>query len=108
MSIAPLTTASLSAPVDRPALLDAARGQAADDAQLRKTFDQFVGEAFYGQMLKSMRKSVGQAAYFHGGRGEEVFRGHLDQILAQEMAQSNASDFSGAMFEQFSLLTRRP
>jgi Rod binding domain-containing protein len=104
----PMMSAPTLAPIERPALLAAARADAVGDTELRKTFDQFVGEAFYGQMMKSMRKTVGQAAYFHGGRGEEVFREHLDQILSQEMAKSNAADFSGAMFEQFSQLTRRP
>ncbi|MEX0586965.1 MAG: rod-binding protein [Pirellulales bacterium] len=70
---------------------------------MREAFDSFVGETFYGQMLSAMRKSVGQAAYFHGGRAEEMFRGQLDQILAQEMTKSNAGDLTGSLFEQFKL-----
>ena len=38
-----------------------------------KAFDSFVGETFYGQMLKSMRKTVGKAAYFDGGRARRFF-----------------------------------
>jgi Rod binding domain-containing protein len=73
------------------------------DPALREAFDSFVGETFYGQMLSAMRKSVGQAAYFHGGRAEEMFRGQLDQILAQEMTKTNGGDLAGSLFEQFQL-----
>ncbi len=72
-------------------------------AKLRKTFDSFVGETFYGQMLSSMRKTVGKAAYFDGGRAEEIFTGQLDQVIAQKLAESTAQSFSGPMFDLFSL-----
>lgn len=71
--------------------------------KLRETFDQFVGETFYGQMLSSMRKTVGKPAYFHGGRGEEVFQGQLDQMLSEQLAKASAADFTGPMFELFAL-----
>ena len=45
----------------------------ADNPALRKAFDEFVGETFYGQMLKEMRKSQGKVAYFGGGQAEEIF-----------------------------------
>ena len=75
----------------------------ADSGELRRAFDSFVGETFYGQMLKSMRKTVGKPAYFHGGRAEEVFQGQLDQILAEEMTEASASTFTGPMYELFNL-----
>lgn len=71
--------------------------------RLRETFDQFVGETFYGQMLSSMRKTVGKPAYFHGGRGEEVFQGQLDQMLSEQLAKASAAEFTGPMFELFAL-----
>ena len=71
--------------------------------KLREAFDQFVGETFYGQMLGSMRKTLGKPAYFHGGRAEEVFQGQLDQVVAEQMAKANANSFTGPMFELFSL-----
>ena len=73
------------------------------EKEVREAFDQFVGETFYGQMLKSMRKSVGKPAYFHGGRAEEIFQGQLDQILAEEMTEASASQLTGPMFELFNL-----
>jgi hypothetical protein len=73
------------------------------DPKVRETFDQFVGETFYGQMLQSLRKTVGKTPYFNGGRGEEIFRGQLDQTLAQNMAKSDQGRFSNSMFDLFSL-----
>jgi Rod binding domain-containing protein len=69
-------------------------------AELREQFTQFVGEAFYGQMLKAMRATVGKPAYFHGGRAEEVFQGQLDQQLAEHLTEASAAKFAEPMFEQ--------
>jgi Rod binding domain-containing protein len=69
-------------------------------AELREKFTQFVGEAFFGQMIKAMRSTVGKPAYFHGGRGEEAFQGQLDQKMAEELAEKSASRFAEPMFER--------
>jgi Rod binding domain-containing protein len=74
-----------------------------EDPALRKAFDSFVGETFFGQMLSSMRKTVGKPAYFYGGRAEEIFRGQLDQELAAEMTKASANTFTGPMFDLFML-----
>jgi hypothetical protein len=68
--------------------------------ELRRHFTQFVGETFYGQMIKSMRSTVGKPAYFHGGRGEEVFRAQLDQTLAEHMTVATADRFADPMFHR--------
>ena len=78
----------------------------AEEGELRKQFDQFVGETLFSQMLKSMRKTLGKPAYFHGGRAEDVFTQQLDQILAQEIGNSSAEKFSEPMFEQFMMRRR--
>ena len=87
--------------------LQAAKTKAAQDKEgdkdLRKAFDTFVGETFYGQMLSSMRKTQKTPAYFNGGRAEEVFRGQLDQTLASEMSKSNANSFTGSLYDLFAL-----
>jgi len=74
-----------------------------DDPQLRETFDSFVGETFFSQMLGAMRKTQGKPAYFHGGQAEEIFQGQLDQMLAEKLAASSASQFTGPMFELFNV-----
>jgi len=73
------------------------------DKELRETFDTFVGEAFFGQMLSSMRKTVGKPAYFHGGRAEEMFTERLDQVLSEEITKSSAAQVAEPMFELFML-----
>jgi hypothetical protein len=75
----------------------------ADQLSEREAFDRFVGGTFYRQMLSAMQKTVGKPAYFHGGQGEEMFRGQLNQILADKMAEATADQFTGPMFELFSL-----
>ncbi|MBW3596818.1 MAG: rod-binding protein [Planctomycetes bacterium] len=74
-----------------------------DDKQLREKFDEFIGQAFFGQMTAAMRKTVGKPAYFHGGRAEEIFRGQLDQALTQELSESSAAEISEPMYELFTL-----
>jgi Rod binding domain-containing protein len=70
------------------------------EGELRDKFTQFVGEAFYGQMLKSMRSTVGKPAYFYGGHAEEVFQGQLDQTMAEHMTKASASKLADPMFER--------
>ena len=78
----------------------AAASQASPDA-LREAFGQFVGEAFYGQLLAAVRTTQGEPAYFHGGQAEKVFQGQLDQLLSQDLAASKAgSRWANALFEQ--------
>jgi Rod binding domain-containing protein len=68
--------------------------------ELRERFTQFVGEAFFGQMIKAMRSTVGKPAYFHGGQAEEVFQGQLDQQLAEHLTEASADRFAEPMFAQ--------
>jgi len=70
---------------------------------IREAFDDFVGQSFYGQLIGSMRKTVGKPAYLHGGRAEEVFQSQMDQQLAEHMSDATAGTFTGPMFELFSL-----
>ena len=63
------------------------RSRTSQQGELREVFDQFVGETFFGQLLKAMRQTVHEPAYFHGGRGEKVFQAQLDQVLAAKMSE---------------------
>ncbi len=74
--------------------------------ELRKAFNAFVGQTFYGQMLQSMGKTVGKPAYMYGGRTEEVFREKLNEVLAEKLSQASSEQFTGPMFELFSLQRR--
>jgi peptidoglycan hydrolase FlgJ len=74
-----------------------------DKLNERQAFDRFVGGTFYRQLLSSMQKTVGKPAYFHGGQAEEMFRGQLNQTLADKMAEATADQFTGPMYELFQL-----
>ena len=78
-----------------------AKGASAADKneELREAFTKFVGQTFFGQLIKAMRSTVGKPAYFYGGQGEEVFRSQLDQTLAEHMTEATAERFAGPMFE---------
>lgn len=76
------------------------------DPQLREAFDDFVGQTLFGQMLKSMRKSLGKPAYFHGGRAEEIFQQQLDQVMAEKMSEAASDRLTDPMFELFSMPRR--
>ncbi len=72
----------------------------ADAEQVHDAFSSFIGETFYGQMMKSMRSTLDKPAYFHGGRAEEMFQSQLDQQLATEWAEQSGERFAEPMFEQ--------
>ena len=78
-----------------------------DEEKLHETFNQFVGETFFSQLIKSMRSSLGKPAYFHGGRAEEVFQGQLDQMLSEQFAKTSSDQIAEPMYELFQL-QRRP
>ena len=69
--------------------------------KVREAFQDFVAGTFYMQMLKSMRKMHGKAAYFHGGQAEQIFQGQLDQQIAEDLARNQGSAFSDPLFAAF-------
>ena len=79
---------------------ESAEEQLASAREVKETYQQFVGEVFFGQLLKSMRSTQGKPAYFHGGQAEEVFRSQLDQTLAEQMTKSSADTIADPMFAQ--------
>jgi peptidoglycan hydrolase FlgJ len=70
---------------------------------LRKAFQDFVGQTFFSQMIASMRKTTQGAAYFNGGQAEKIFQGQLDQKLSEQLSEASASSISDPMFKLFQL-----
>ncbi len=98
--LSPLATTPLAkAPIALANKPQGGVGSVEHAQKLKETFSQFVGETFYGQMLKSMRATVGEPAYFHGGHAEEQFQARLDQQLSQDMAAAGAGGFADQMFD---------
>jgi Rod binding domain-containing protein len=84
--------------MDSPAGLD---GQSQPHGELRESFNDFVGQTFFGQLLSSMRSTQEEAPYFNGGRAEKIFQGQLDQVLTEELSESSASKIADPMFKLF-------
>jgi peptidoglycan hydrolase FlgJ len=100
---ASLDHARRSKGLDQAAALERTDGE---QPELRKAFEDFVGQTFYSQMLSAMRKTVGKPAYFHGGQAEEIFRGQLDQVLSEKLSDATADQFAGPMYDLFALSRR--
>jgi len=71
--------------------------------ELRKAFQDFVGQTFFSQMISAMRSTQDGAAYFDGGRAEKIFQGQLDQVLSEKLSEASASKISDPMFKLFQL-----
>jgi peptidoglycan hydrolase FlgJ len=74
-----------------------------ESEELRKAFQDFVGQTLFSQMIASMRTTQGEVAYFNGGRAEKIFQGQLDQMLSEELSNASASKISDPMFKLFQL-----
>jgi hypothetical protein len=74
-----------------------------DDAQaLRRKIGEFVGLTFFAPMLKQASESKLKGKYGHGGRGEEVFRGQLNELLAQRIGESGRFGLVDELFKRLS------
>lgn len=69
-------------------------------AKLRQATGQIVGSVFYGTLLRIARDSAIQGKYGHGGYGETVFQGQLDQLLAERAGQVRQNGLSGAILKR--------
>jgi Rod binding domain-containing protein len=70
---------------------------------LRKAFQDFVGQTLFSQMIGSMRSTTQGAAYFNGEQAENIFQGQLDQMLSEQLSEASASQISDPMFKLFQL-----
>ena len=66
--------------------------------ELKEAFTDFVGQTFFGELVKQMRSTLNKPAFFHGGMGEDIFQSQLDQHLVERMSQTSAQSFSDPMY----------
>lgn len=66
-------------------------------AELRRAVGEFVGNTFYGTLIKQMQASSFKTKYMHGGRGEDVFQGQLGIELAQRLGRSTNNPVADRM-----------
>lgn len=83
--------------------------QPSDDATVeraRQTARQFVGEAFFGMLMKAMRKGLSEDHPLHGGAGESIMQGQLDQAFIERMATSRNFRLADAVVDRVYRNTR--
>ena len=51
-------------------------------------------------MMKALRSSTGQAAYFNGGQAEKIFQNQLDELMIERLSEVSGGIFSDVMFEE--------
>lgn len=66
---------------------------------MRKEVGEFVGNIFYGTLIRQMQASKFKTKYMDGGRGEEVFQGQMGMELAQRMGRSVSDPVSNKLYE---------
>ena len=79
------------------------RAGKAKEGELQEKFQDFVGQTFFAEMIKSLRTSQKGSAYFNGGRAEEIFQGQFDQQMAEHLSDASAKAIADPMFELFQL-----
>jgi hypothetical protein len=65
---------------------------------LRQACQEMVGQTFFGEMLKMARNSKLKGTIGHGGRGEEVFGGQLDQEMSKLAGSAMKNSLSDAIY----------
>ncbi len=65
-----------------------------------------VEAAFLGMLLKEMRKTVQHGDLFHGGMGEDIFQGELDNAYVKSFEKGPGAGIARVYFEQ--LMRRSP
>lgn len=70
-----------------------------DDAKLRRAARDLEG-VFVAELLKAMRETVPSDGVVHGGMGEEMFTGMLDQHLAPLAGEGWQRGIGDALYRQ--------
>jgi hypothetical protein len=95
-SIADIAT-TLHGPVQAADRVRPIAGGHGDADALRSKVSEFVGLTFFAPLLKQASDPVLKGEYLHGGRGEQVFRGQLNEILALRIGQSSRLGITDAV-----------
>jgi Rod binding domain-containing protein len=69
----------------------------ANQKELFQTAQKWVGQTFFGTMLKQMHNSPFKSEMWSGGRGGEAFSTLYDQHLAERMARASGRPLANAI-----------
>lgn len=78
-----------------------------EQAGLQKACRDFEA-IFIQQMLKEMRESIPKDDLFGGDKGEETFKGMLDETLAQKLSEGGGLGLADMLYRTFSERTAPP
>ena len=79
----------------------------AKTSEAEQAFQEFYAGTFYRLMLKALRESQGEMAYFDGGQAERIFQSQLDEQIVQNLSQHHGSALAAPLYQQF-LRTHSP
>jgi flagellar protein FlgJ len=82
-----------------PSSPSAPRRSGHDSPELQEAFTDFVGQTFFGELVKQMRATLKKPAFFHGGMGEDIFQSQLDQKMVEHISDASAKTFSDPMYQ---------
>jgi hypothetical protein len=68
-------------------------------AALRRATGEFVGDIFYGTLLREMQQSKFKTKYLSGGRAEEAFQGQLSMEIAKRIGRSGNDPVARRLFK---------
>ncbi len=67
-------------------------------ADMRRNVGEFVGNIFYGTLIRQMHASSLKTKYLHGGRAEDAFQGQLGIEIAQRLGRSLNNPIADRLF----------
>ncbi|MBI3864990.1 MAG: rod-binding protein [Planctomycetia bacterium] len=80
---------------------EANRAAPSGDMKVREKFQDFAAGTFYKEMLKALRQGQKHSKYFYGGQAEEIFRGQMDQQVAENLARQHGGTFAGPLYDAY-------
>lgn len=79
--------------------LNAAATTSPKNDTLRETVGEFVGNVFYGTLMRQMEKSPIKGKFGHGGRGEDVFQSQLHMEYAKRLGRAPGDPIADRIYE---------
>lgn len=66
----------------------------------QEALTQFVGETFYGMMIKQMRSSVIKSDLMGNSNAEKMFESQFDQMMVERLAENSSDSLAKPMYQQ--------
>jgi Rod binding domain-containing protein len=97
MTSSPISTPQFASPRSGEKRAASPFSVGANQKDLFKTAQKWVGQTFFGTLLKQMHESPFKSELFSGGRGGEAFSTLYDQHLAERMSRASGRPLANAI-----------